>query len=67
MNGEWKLPAATSAKRDAAVAAGSAPSTARTSHTAMVLRSIASSGQNPAVHSVPSNTPSAASALTASV
>ena len=48
------------------VTAGSEPSRTRTTHTAIVLRSIGSSGQKPASHSVPSNTPIAASAATGS-
>lgn len=61
MNGAWKLLASTSLNLDWATAGGSLPSTTRTIHTAIVLRSIGSAGQKPSSHSVPANTPRAAS------
>ena len=65
MNAPWRWSAPTSAKRVEPTGAGSTPSRTRTTHTAMVARSIASSGQNPASQPVPANTPSPASAPTA--
>ena len=66
MNGAKKLSASTSENRVADTAAGSAPSRTRTVQTAIVLRSRLSEGQNPPSHSVPANTPIAASAATGS-
>ena len=58
-----RSPASTSAKLDSVAAGGSASSSTRTSHTAIVQRSISSPGQNlSSAHSVPSNTPRSASA-----
>ena len=68
MKGPWKLSAATSENLLLGIWAGSPLSSARTVHTAMVLRSMAPPGHSmPSAHSVPSKTPSPASAFTASL
>ena len=66
MKGAWKLTEATSENLLLGISAGSSLSRVRTIHTAIVLRSMESSGHSmPGAHSVPSKIPSAASASTA--
>ena len=57
---------ATSSNLDSETGAGSLPSRMRTTHTAIVLRSIGLPGQKPASQWVPKNTPRSASVATGS-